>query len=518
MPSVIQIPQLPAATSAESSDLLHIRQGSVDKRITKSNFLGALNNDKLKGILKTTGSNSAYILTTGEGNTTLSIPMGWVWRSNHTNTGACTLQVDSATSVPMVDLEGDDFIAGDMDTTGVYFTVYDGSKFVAINVPWSATETRKGMAEQATVAECDTGTDTERFVTPQGLLSSILANAPTASPASTILQGIVELATNTEAQEGVDTTRAITPSALASVTATETRAGLVTLATDAEASAGVNTEKYISPAHLATAVATAVSDGTGGVPAASTIISGIVELATAQEVQGGSDTIRAVTPAALSTLTANENRRGLAKVATQAEVNAGIGDDEFVSPSKLSQWERDATEAVKGFVQRASDAEALAGVNTEKYLTPSHLSGLGVTGAIIMMGSTVVPEGHLECNGANVSRTTYANLYSKIGNTWGSGDGSTTFSLPDLRGEFVRGWDHSRGVDSGRQAGSSQADSLKSHRHSISNILDNAPAGANYNAVFADENVYGERETFTNYEGSSETRPRNVSVMYCIKK
>ncbi len=77
--------------------------------------------------------------------------------------------------------------------------------------------------------------------------------------------------------------------------------------------------------------------------------------------------------------------------------------------------------------------------------------------SIFYLATSTVPSGYLECNGANVNRTTYANLFALIGTTYGTGDGSTTFTLPDLRGEFVRGWDHSRGIDTNRSIGTSQA-------------------------------------------------------------
>lgn len=61
------------------------------------------------------------------------------------------------------------------------------------------------------------------------------------------------------------------------------------------------------------------------------------------------------------------------------------------------------------------------------------------------MGDTL--DGYLPCDGRTVSRTMYADLYSKIGNTHGEGDGSTTFHLPDLRGRFLRGQNEGSGRD-----------------------------------------------------------------------
>lgn len=83
-------------------------------------------------------------------------------------------------------------------------------------------------------------------------------------------------------------------------------------------------------------------------------------------------------------------------------------------------------------------------------------------------GQTTVPIGYLVCNGAQVSRTTYATLFAVIGTIYGSGDNSTTFNIPDLRGAFIRGYNNtSSGYDPNRNFGSSQSDAVRSHNHSI---------------------------------------------------
>lgn len=61
-------------------------------------------------------------------------------------------------------------------------------------------------------------------------------------------------------------------------------------------------------------------------------------------------------------------------------------------------------------------------------------------GVILYFANTTVPTGWLFCDGSAISRTTYANLYSVIGSTYGVGNNSTTFNIPDLRGQFLRGW------------------------------------------------------------------------------
>lgn len=61
------------------------------------------------------------------------------------------------------------------------------------------------------------------------------------------------------------------------------------------------------------------------------------------------------------------------------------------------------------------------------------------TGVILTFGGSTVPEGFLLCNGAAISRTTYAKLFAAIGTLYGAGDGATTFNLPDMRDKFAEG-------------------------------------------------------------------------------
>jgi phage-related tail fiber protein len=68
-------------------------------------------------------------------------------------------------------------------------------------------------------------------------------------------------------------------------------------------------------------------------------------------------------------------------------------------------------------------------------------------GSIQPYGGGVVPDGWMACDGSPISRSTYSNLFLAIGTSWGVGDGSTTFNLPDLRGRFLRGTDDTSGND-----------------------------------------------------------------------
>ncbi len=136
------------------------------------------------------------------------------------------------------------------------------------------------------------------------------------------------------------------------------------------------------------------------------------------------------------------------------------------------------------------------------------------TGDVKSSLNGIVTLGWLECNGAIVSRTTYAALYGVIGETYGAGDGSTTFQLPDLRGEFLRGRDVGRGVDpdAPRALGSLQLDAFKAHTHAgVPNLQADIDRGS------ASSNFSIDNNGSTASTGGAETRPRNVAVMYLIK-
>lgn len=98
-------------------------------------------------------------------------------------------------------------------------------------------------------------------------------------------------------------------------------------------------------------------------------------------------------------------------------------------------------------------------------------------GEISWSGSSTVPKNHLYCNGQAVSRTEYAELFAAIGTAYGVGDGSTTFNVPEMRGEFPRGWDDGRGADSGRSLGSSQGDSTALPNSAFSLSGSTSPVG-----------------------------------------
>jgi microcystin-dependent protein len=126
--------------------------------------------------------------------------------------------------------------------------------------------------------------------------------------------------------------------------------------------------------------------------------------------------------------------------------------------------------------------------NTQLYqailnIIQDYVSGLNFVpvGTIIFRGIDATPTGWLFCNGAAVSRSTYSALFAAIGTTFGAGDGTTTFNLPDLRAKFIRGWSSLLGShDAGRVFGSTQAEDFLGHAHAITLTPDggHTPAGS----------------------------------------
>lgn len=228
---------------------------------------------------------------------------------------------------------------------------------------------------------------------------------------------------------------------------------------------------------------------------------------------------------------------GLNIVATLSETIAGTNDLKYISPFKLAQIKATGSDLITGTDNvkyatslslrglKASIEESKEGVNDIKYVTPAGLSGWAtenpgvIPGTIMFYTKDTPPVGYLKANGAAISRTTYSNLFDIIGTTFGSGDGSTTFNVPDLRGEFIRGWDDTRGVDTGRVFGTLQMDDFKSHRHYLrgNDRGNNSPQKSAPGLWYDDAERRASDLNSIELEGGTETRPRNVALLACIK-
>ncbi|WP_426237520.1 tail fiber protein [Pseudomonas sp. TWP3-2] len=163
-------------------------------------------------------------------------------------------------------------------------------------------------------------------------------------------------------------------------------------------------------------------------------------------------------------------------------------------------------------------------------------SGLPV-GSMLPVPTGIVPIGYMELDGSVQSIATYPDLAAYLGTAFNKGnEGAGNFRLPDSRGEFLRGWDHGRGVDAGRAIGSWAADSTKAHFHKLPTssgggqiydpmgdvpvtVLKDGAADWATRATFGGDNdtlSIGVVRTY-NQSAESETRPRSLAVMWCIK-
>ena len=146
------------------------------------------------------------------------------------------------------------------------------------------------------------------------------------------------------------------------------------------------------------------------------------------------------------------------------------------------------------------------------------------------------PTGWLICDGTAVSRPTYSDLYADIGTTWGAGDGTTTFNIPNLKGAFLRGTGtHTETMGDGTTAfvgpsvGSFQDDSFQKHQHPM-----RGDSGGSGNLVLATNDAdksgvsntidqilsgtgYAEHDSGGTPRVDKETRPFNAGVNFCIK-
>ena len=170
-----------------------------------------------------------------------------------------------------------------------------------------------------------------------------------------------------------------------------------------------------------------------------------------------------------------------------------------------------------GFTGLPTAPTAAAGTSTTQLASTEFVQiavGTGI-GEVSGFAQSTPPSGWLKANGAAVSRTAYAALFAAIGTTWGAGDGSTTFNLPDARGEFMRGWDDGRGIDTGRVFGSSQSDQLRAHTHSGVVVPGSASGYGTATQNVSDDDPF--KSGTSGSSGGTETRPRNIALLFCIK-
>jgi len=199
------------------------------------------------------------------------------------------------------------------------------------------------------------------------------------------------------------------------------------------------------------------------------------------------------------------------KVVAGAEI-----DNEFnsIASAVTSKADKVAAATTDNFAALDANGNIKDSGNSDSSFVPA---GFGVpTGSVTAFAATTAPSGWIECDGRAINRSANSNLFDVIGVTFGNGDGSTTFNVPDLRGEFVRGWDDGRGVDSGRGLGTDQAGQIESHNHEVTARRNSGddPFGQLSGARVDTSTTF---QVGTTDFGGDETRPRNIALMYIIK-
>lgn len=188
--------------------------------------------------------------------------------------------------------------------------------------------------------------------------------------------------------------------------------------------------------------------------------------------------------------------------------------------------------AIAGTLTSPTDGQANASLQALTNRTYWLSLRLIPIGSILPYGGETAPDGFLLCNGASKLRagsTGYPVLYSVIGTKYGTVN-SSSFTLPDLRGQFIRGWDNGAGVDpdaasrtalnfggaTGDSIGTEQADAFEAHTHTVGRTS-GVPSAPDEVADGTNQDNAPNTDMVTGSTGGNETRPTNVTVNFIIR-
>ena len=188
-----------------------------------------------------------------------------------------------------------------------------------------------------------------------------------------------------------------------------------------------------------------------------------------------------------------------------------------LTPAQQTSFVRLSGDTMTGYLTLNANPVNNLHAATKQYV--DGVTGDTPIGTVMYFAASSAPVGWFECDGRNLDTQSFPDLFAAIRYTYGGG--GVNFRLPDLRGEFLRGWDRSsvvgaRGADPGRVFGSSQLDEFRSHTHQSptwngSPGIYEVPTGTSYGYD------YGVQAAPTEAKGGFETRPRNVALLPCIK-
>lgn len=287
---------------------------------------------------------------------------------------------------------------------------------------------------------------------------------------------------------------------------------------------------------------------------------GVLAIATTAEAQAGTIDTKIITPLKLAQVTATESRAGVVALATAAEAQAlAPSTTKVLSVARL--LDRTATTARAGVVVLATNAETQTGTEANKAVTPASFASAGTLlvppGAVMPFAMAVTPSGWLAANGNVVPNgigtvqgitANFAALFAVVGTTYGPAG-----TLPDLRGYFVRG-SGTNGADATASGtfGQRQADAAGPHTHGGDTLKQSAnhthstTGNATYpdagisrtsgipaanpgnhdvgrglmqktSGIQSDDHTHNFTTNSQNPAGTTETRPKNIALLYCIK-
>ena len=271
---------------------------------------------------------------------------------------------------------------------------------------------------------------------------------------------------------------------------------------------------------------------------------GVLAIATTAEAQAGTIDSKIITPLKMAQVTATESRRGLIALASTAEAQSLVPDDtKALSVARLV--DRTATTARVGVVELATNSETQTGTDTTRAVTPASLASAASLfvppGAVMTFAMPVAPSGWVAADNRELPKTgTYAALFAAIGSLYGEtngagGAGTSHFRVPDLRGYFVRGSGTNADGTAAGSFGAKQVDDFKSHTHAGSANLagahthtvdgaqqDSGGGGGSGSSADTSPKTTSSAGAHThtlsiNLTGGTETRPKNIALLYCIK-
>lgn len=217
-------------------------------------------------------------------------------------------------------------------------------------------------------------------------------------------------------------------------------------------------------------------------------------------------------------------------VSTSAQLNTG-GNISVTGSINVSDDSTTRSNLGLGSIAtQASDNVTITGGNISNATLDSSVSLPSFVGMIASFAMSSAPTGWLVCNGAEYAIADYGDLHTAIGTTWGAltngsgGAGSTHFRVPDLRGEFLRGFDNGFGSDpdaasrtGGDAVGSSQSHMFGNHFHQSTYYPNGVSYVYQYAGLPGHSGGTATLSNATSAAGGNETRPRNKNVQYCIK-